>query len=66
MTSKKIKKGQGWEVWKSKAKHTGTGQEVEFVNVSPRFGTKHIGSPDCWCDPDIKENGILLIHNSDN
>lgn len=66
INSKKIKPNESWEIWNATATHTGTGHTVTFVNVAPRFGTKHIGSPDCWCEPEIRENELFLLHSPDH
>ena len=44
-----------------------SGVEHKFVNVIPKFGTKHSPCPDCWCEPKLEEypNGTCLIHSPD-
>jgi hypothetical protein len=66
MSSKKRKHKNGWMVFKTTATNNKTGVDITFVNVAPCYGSDHKGTPDCWCEPEVKENGILLIHKSDN
>ena len=66
MMKNKTQEKEGWKVVETTAVNRTTGQEINFVNIMPCYGTEHKGSPDCWCEPDIEENGVLLIHFSDN
>lgn len=42
------------------------GDIYTFINVVPNFGSEHVLSPDCWCNPEHdKDEWHVLIHKHD-
>ena len=59
--------GGKWILEKSRASENSTGVEYDIYNVYHMDDRKHKLSPDCWCQPEIKERDddehfILLSH----